>query len=185
MIVRFVDRRITYDGSQLRAHWILREFGIAGDALVAFEGPCRVLDEEMADLEDLGGPGIRADAMLHFVWERFDGGDLEAAVLRQRLLTCIAAEILRERGLALQRDGDDLFVDARKLSISIATRSLVSTLLHFALNVRNEGTPVATACLDEYGIAPRAFADDLLQRVADEEASIRGARVKVRAKGEA
>ena len=67
----------------------------------------------------------------------------------------------------------------------IATRSPVSTLVHFDVNVTNDGTPVPTASLDEAGVDPRAFAEDLLQRVAAEEASIRAARVKVRAKGEA
>jgi hypothetical protein len=185
MNLHYVARPIAYDGSQLRAHWILRELGIAGDALVAFQGPCRVRDDEMADLADLGGPGIAGGRMLHFLWERFDEASLEAGVLRQRLLACIVAEALAARGLAARRTGDDLWIDGRKLSISIATRSPVSSLLHFALNIGNEGTPVPTACLAEFGVEPEAFAAEVLQRVGAEEESIRAARVKVRAKGEA
>ena len=185
MITRFVERRIRYDGAQLRAHWILRELGIAGDALVAFRGPCAVVDAEIADLADLGGPGIAGADMLHFVGERFDDVTLEAGILRQRLLSCIAAESLRARGAPVDRDGDDLWFDGRKLSISITTRSVVSAMTHFALNVTNDGTPVPTACLDELRVAPQDLAVDVLARVVAEEASIRAARAKVRAKGEA
>ena len=85
MKTQWLDQTIAYDGSQLRAHWILRVAGLAGDAVVAFRGPCRVRLSEMADLEDLlEGPGIAGDDMLHFVAEVFDDGDLLRAVYRQR-----------------------------------------------------------------------------------------------------
>ena len=185
MKTRFVDDEIAYDGAQLRAHWILRTFGISGDALVAFVGSCAVTLDEMADLEDFTGPGIAGDRMLHFLWERFDEASLEAGVVRQRLFACIVAEALAARGIAVSRSGDDLFFDGRKLSISIATRSSVSSLLHFALNVTRDGTPVPTACLEEFGVSAADLAADTLGRVAAEEGSILEARVKVRAKGEA
>lgn len=185
MIGRFVDATIAYDGSPLRAHWILRRFGIVGDAIVAFRGPCDVTDAEMADLEDLGGVGIRGADMLHFLLERFDECGLETAVLRQRLLAATVAEELARRERPVRRDGDDLWWDDRKLSISIATRSAVSTLVHFALNVTNAGTPVPTAALTELGIEPREFAEGVLARVVAEQASMATARAKVRAKGEA
>jgi hypothetical protein len=182
---RFIGDEIAYDGAQLRAHWILRTFGITGDALVAFVGPCSVRLEEMADLADFAGPGIAGDRMLHFLWERFDEASLEAGVVRQRLFACMAAEAIAARGVVVRREGDDLFIAERKLSISIATRSSVSSLLHFAMNVSTDGTPVPTAGLDEVGIDPAELARDILQRVAAEEESIHEARVKVRAKGEA
>ncbi len=185
MITHRCAERIDYDGSQLRAHWILRRFAIAGDALVAFRGACDVLDAEMADLADLGGPGIRGSEMLHFLMERFDDDGMRCAVLRQRLLSALATELLVERGHRTIRRGDDLWFDGRKLSISIATRSAVSTLFHFALNVSNRGTPVPTAALDELGVDPVEFADELLARAAAEEESMRIARAKVRAKEEA
>ncbi|MFY9346007.1 MAG: DUF366 family protein, partial [Planctomycetota bacterium] len=80
------DERIRYDGSQLRAHWLLARFGLGGDAAVAFRGPCAVTSAEMADLADLDGPGIAADDMVHVVWESFAEADLLLAVHRQRLL---------------------------------------------------------------------------------------------------
>jgi hypothetical protein len=82
------------------------------------------------------------------------------------------------------RDGDDLFVGAGKLSISIATVTPVSSLIHFAVNATAGGAPVATSDLQALSVAPAAFAQALLSRVAAEQASILTARAKVRAKGE-
>ena len=44
------EQSMNYDGSQLRAHWLLDAFGLVGDAMVAFRGGCRVSEAEMADL---------------------------------------------------------------------------------------------------------------------------------------
>jgi len=182
---RWIEERIGYDGSQLRAHWILRRFGIAGEALIAFRGPCAVVTDEIADLADIDGPGIAGDDMLHFLHERFDEESLVAAIWRQRLLSCIVAESIRDLGARMpRRDGDDLFVGDGKLSISIATRTPVSTLIHFALNVTNAGTPVATSSLEDLGIDPERLAREVLGRADSEQRSVAVARAKVRAKGE-
>jgi hypothetical protein len=182
-----MTRTIAYDGSQLRSHWIMRSTRIAGDAMVAFRGPCDVSETEMADLEDaLAGAAIRGADMVHFVAERFDDGDLDRAVLRQRLLAARALELLRamgKRSAKLVRMGDDLFAGRRKLSISVATRSAVSTLLHFAVNVSNAGTPVPTASLQDLGVEPEQFARALLAATRAEESSITAARCKVRPRG--
>lgn len=186
LITHWIDRRIAYDGSQLSAHWILAETGLAGDALVAFRGPCRVERAEIADLADLDGPGIAADDMLHFMWECFASTDLLLAVHRQRLLSATAGELLNELAVAaeVRRAGDDLFVDDGKLSISIATASPVSTLIHFALNISPGGAPVRIATLQQLGVDPVRFASRLLSQVAAEQSTIAIARSKVRAKGE-
>ena len=189
---RWLDKTIAYDGSQLRAHWILREVGLAGDAVVAFRGPCAVSEQEMADLEDLlDGPGIVGDDMLHFVVELFDDGELLRAIYLQRLFSALALDTLRAQisdpgiSVRLRREGDDLFFGSGKLSISIATRSLVSTLIHFAVNVTNAGTPVETASLGDLGVEPAVFAQSLSDALVVEHRSVSAARVKVRAKGEA
>lgn len=187
LATRWLQRSIAYDGSQLRSHWILAESGIVGDAIVGFRGPCNVRIDEMADLADLGGPGIRADDMVHFVWESFREPDLLLAVHRQRLLSAQAAELLLElmpAGTPVVRSGDDLFVGDGKLSISIATVSPVSSLVHFALNATQGGAPVRTAALVELGVDPVAFGRRLLEAVAAEQASIQDARAKVRPKGD-
>jgi hypothetical protein len=186
MITQWLGSRIDYDGSQLRAHWILDRTGVCGDALVAFRGACAVVAAEMADLEDLGGVGIAGADMVHFVWESFTAPDLLLAVHRQRLLAAQAFEVLHELAPAavLHRDGDDLFVGTGKLSISIATVTAVSSLIHFAVNATPGGAPVRTATLQELAVEPEAFAARLLQRAAAEQDSIVRARAKVRSKGE-
>ena len=186
MNVRWLDDRIDYDGSQLRAHWILERTGLVGDAMVGFRGACAVTKAEIADLADIDGPGIAGDDMVHFVAEWFSHPDLLLATHRQRLLAAQAGEVLRELapGAAVRRDGDDLFVGAGKLSISVATASSVSALLHFAVNATPGGAPVRTATLAELGIDPVLFAERLLVLAAKEQASIAIARAKVRSKGE-
>jgi uncharacterized protein len=186
MLTHCCDETIPYDGSQLRAHWLLARFGLVGDALVAFRGPCRVDRAEIADLADLDGPGIAGHDMVHFVWESFAQPDLLLAVHRQRLLSAQAAELLCELapGSALRRTGDDLWVGDGKLSISIATVTPVSSLIHFAVNATQGGAPVRTMDLAALQVAPLAFARALLDRVAAEQQSIEVARAKVRAKGE-
>lgn len=186
MKAHWIEERLEYDGSQLRAHWILDRCGIVGDAIVAFRGPCRVRIDEIADLADIDGPGIAADDMVHFVWECFDAPDLLLAVHRQRLLAAQAVEVLRELVPAaiVRRDGDDLWVGTGKLSISIATVSPVSALVHFAVNAAAGGAPVEIAHLQQLGVMPEAFARALLRRVVAEQESIAIARAKVRPKGE-
>ena len=186
MKTHWLEDLIAYDGSQLRAHWILARCGIAGDALVGFRGPCRVAGPEIADLADVDGPGIAGDDMVHFVWESFAQPDLLLAVHRQRLLSAQAVEVLRVMApsAVLRRDGDDLWVGSRKLSISIATVTPVSSLIHFAVNVVPTGVPVPAADLRTLGVDPLAFGRRLLEVVAAEQASIDEARAKVRAKGE-
>ena len=53
----------------------------------------------------------------------------------------IFREILNEYGICTKREGDDIFVDGGKLSISIASISLSSAKIHFALNLEDKGTP--------------------------------------------
>ncbi|MEO0481692.1 MAG: DUF366 family protein [Planctomycetota bacterium] len=188
----FLDERVHYDGSQLRAHWILDRTGLVGDALVGFVGSCDVARGEIADLQDIDGPGIRSSEMLHFLLESFDESGLELAVTRQRLFAAIAGEVLRMKlpsGIRLRREGDDLYLaegdePEGKLSISIATRSPVSTLMHFALNIRTEDVPVRAACLADCEVDARAFADGVAERFVTELDSIRDARAQVRSKGE-
>lgn len=180
------EERIDYDGSQLRAHWLLDAFGLVGDAAVAFRGGCRVSEAEMADLADVDGPGIGADEMLHFVWETFSTPDLLLATHRQRLLAAQVREALAVAapGVEVRRDGDDLYVGGGKLSISIATLSPVSALVHFAVNIAPTGAPVPIACLEQLGVDPEPFAADVLERLSREQRSIADARAKVRCKGE-
>jgi hypothetical protein len=174
--------RIHYDGSQMQPHWAYRKTGAAGDSVVAFEGSCDVRPERMLDLEDLrAGSVIRGPHMLHFIVEHFDR-DLEKAVLRQRLLAAIAREELeRAARRRFERRGDDLYDGPRKLSISIAAPTAVSTKIHFAVNVKeSKEAGVPTRGLEAYRIRPRPFARAVMEAYRREIAGVHQARVKAR-----
>lgn len=177
----FLDN-LFYDGSQLRSGWIAETFGLHRDAIVAFRGGCDVTPEHMLDLEDLeAGQSIRADLMLHFIVEHMDI-DLPLATARQRLLAALVGELLsRQHGVTgLSRSGDDLYIGQRKLSISVAVKSPVSGLIHFAMNLDPTGAPVPAIGLRELGIDELPFASQVQQAYADEIASCERAAAKVR-----
>ncbi len=174
---------ITYTGDELRSLWIYRKFGIVGDAIVAFVGACDVDGERLVDQVDAAaGDSIKAASMMHFLIEHFPSpsAGLAQAVLRQRLLVCLAAEILRGQVADFRRVGDDLFVGERKLSVSIATVSPVSSLVHFAVNIDPTGAPVAACGLGQLGIDPWPFAEALLAGYVSECESMEAARCTVR-----
>ena len=149
MEVKFITRELTYTGAELRPHWIFEEFGIRGDASVAWIGPCRVGIEELVDLEDAdSGSTIAADEMLHFIVEHFLFRDLLLTIHRQHLLVACAQNAITDlSGAPPIRNGNDLFIGQGKLSVSVATASPVSGLIHFGINVTNAGTPVITSSL--------------------------------------
>ena len=179
-----------YDGRQLAPHWIYRQFSLLGDAAVGFVGPCRVDLSEMVDIEDVKAEApIYSPLMLHFIAEFFTG-DLHLGVYRQRMLIVAAKELLEETtGRKVSRQGDDLYLQRAdgtpgKLSVSIATASATSTLVHTGFNIETEGTPVPTVGLGELGVDVPLFARTLLECYAAETEDIWLARCKVRAVSE-
>ncbi|MFH0799038.1 MAG: DUF366 family protein [Pseudomonadota bacterium] len=181
MKTTWIDRKICYDGTQLRSHWIYNETGALGDAIASFEGPADVPLANMVDLADARDKAnIFSRSMLHFIVEHFDG-DLPLAVARQRLLATISSEELRARAPDMMRRGDDLYDKERKLSVSIATASPVSTLIHFAVNIDAAGAPVSAVGLNDLGVEPKPFAERIMQRYSQEIESMMNARCKVRA----
>lgn len=184
---QFTDKPIKYDGLQLSHHWIYKNFDILGNAIVGFIGPCEVIIEHMVDLMDVkNNAPIYSPKMLHFIGEFFDS-HLREAVFIQRLLIITIKEELEDRGVPgrIIRKGDDLFhvgiADVkRKLSVSIATSSIVSQLIHVGINIHTEGTPVPTAGLGELGIEPESFAIAVMERFTREIKQIDQARCKVR-----
>ncbi len=178
---RWLSQEIPYAGRELRSGWIADTAAIEGDALVAFVGPCEVPLENMVDMEDVRrGVPIKAARMLHFLVEHFDT-DLARTVLRQRLLVCLTAEILNQASAQhVRRDGDDLFVGERKLSVSIATGSPTSTLIHLGLNIDPSGAPVPAIGLDELSISAPEIAKQIMAAYVEEMQSCETARNKVR-----
>jgi hypothetical protein len=177
----FTENRIDYTGEQLRSNWALEMFGTEPDSIVSFTGECDVKPEFMVDLVDLReGSRIYSPLMLHFIVEHA-GADLEKGVLRQRLLAAIAGDyIRRETGRTITRDGDDLYLQERKISISIATVSPASTLIHFGINILTKGVPVPACGLEELGLEADVTAHRIMDAYAAELASAEKARTSAR-----
>jgi hypothetical protein len=179
---RLLDQEIRYDGSQLRSGWIAEVAGLVGDAAVAFLGPCDVSPAHMVDRVDLeAGASIASPHMVHIIVEH-PALDLAHVTTRQRLLMAIALELLNANlgEPLLRRDGDDLYLRDRKLSVSVATVSPTSGLIHAGFNVRGEGAPVAAIGLEELAMEPREFAARLLAAYAAEVEGAEAAGKKVR-----
>lgn len=174
-------KTISYDGRQMDSQWAYRTFGVSGDSIVAFIGPCDIPPENILDLADAHSV-IRGPLMLHFIVEHFDR-DLEKGVLRQRLLAGMVKEELESRvRLQVRRDGDDLYDGEAKLSISIAALTPVSCKIHFAINIKEaKDVGVKTKGVEAYRIEPKDFAKAVLERYRRETVGIYEARCKARA----
>lgn len=182
LMVKYLAEPIEYTGVELAPHWIAHKTGHFGSAVLAFRGPCYVATGKMVDLEDrFQGAEIRAKEMLHFIAEFFEG-DLENGILWQRLFIAGFAEELGRLGAGkfiVVRKGNDLFVQDRKLSVSIVTATPVSRLLHFGVNINAEGAPVSAIGLKDLSIDAEQLAQGVLERWRGEWASVHKARCKV------
>ncbi len=177
----FIDQKFNYDGSQLKSLFGYLKCQTAGNSIIAFTGACDVALEHMVDAEDfVVGAKIKADHMLHFIVEIF-GQNLFSAVCIQRLLVATAQTQLKHQ---LRREGDDLFLDSatgpKKLSVSIASCSPVSIMIHLGINIENGGTPVPTCSLTDLKIEPKSFALVLMKTFSEEFLSIVEATQKVK-----
>ncbi len=169
MKTRWLKQIETYDGTQLRSLYAYLQHKILGDSVIAWRGPCNIPFSHMVDGEDLLEQSVIAGSdMLHFVIEIFDQ-KLITGVLLQRFFASIVKDELEQKTsvskLKLQRSGDDIYWGKKKLSISIATSSPVSTLVHFAINISSKGTPVPTAGLDDLKLKtkPQDFAEQCMK----------------------
>lgn len=200
---KFAENKIDYNGQQLRSNWIRENFNIKKDAIVAFIGSAYV-KEHLVDLEDINnGEHIFSQAMLHFIVEHQDN-DLEKAVCRQRLMICIIKEVIlslchcegktrsnllsnenrllrfARNDIRITRKGDDLYIKGRKLSVSIATKSSSSTLIHTGLNISSKNTPVKAIGLKDLKINPKKLAIEVMESYTKEIEDIYKATKKVK-----
>ncbi len=189
MKYHFIDEEFPYTGEELANHWIYKNFGILGDAVVGFIGPCDIDKRRMVDLEDvLNDDEIYSSRMLNFIIEIFDM-DLREGVILQRLFSAIIhgklLDILRNSpDIHIRRIGDDLFVnETKKLSVSICTVSPTSILIHAGLNIQSEGTPVEAAGLSsELGIQQiKQLAISCMKTLSEEWEDIKLCCCKVKA----
>lgn len=180
MHTKFIEDEIKYTGEELSPHWIYKKFHLQGDSTVAFCGECEVKLTEMVDIEDvINDEPIYSKNMLSFIVEHFNIGLVEG-VIRQRLLICIIKEALESKDVNVIRSGDDLFVENRKLSVSIATKSLTSVLIHVGINIDPTGAPVDAIGLDYLNICDiKGFAKDIMVKYSQEIDDIILASTKV------
>ena len=178
----FIDEDVKYIGSQLAPHWIYKNYKIQGDSIVAFVGECDVKLSEMVDIEDvINNEPIYSKLMLSFISEQFNIPLVEG-VFRQRLLITCIKEALEDLGHKIRRKGDDLFFDDRKLSVSIATKSLASVLIHTGINILSQGAPISVSALEsDLGIKNiKEFAIKVMKLYSEEIDDIILAGTKVR-----
>ncbi|MTK63004.1 MAG: DUF366 family protein [Methanobacterium sp.] len=168
-----LENETCYDGSQIEPYWAFKTFGIKDSSIVSWMGPMEIHPDNLIDFEDIGIE-IKGDNMLHFIVEHFDSqpADLNLCYHRQRILVLIVKDLLNDWGMVTSREGDDLFFDKvgkrGKLSVSIATCSVSSMKIHFALNLTEKGTPddVETAALLEAGLNIRTDDVDKIAEIA-------------------
>ncbi len=174
------NAELAYDGTQLSPHWILKTLGVTGDAIVAFVGKADVPIEHMVDIHDVkANAPIYSPKMLHFLGEFFIES-LDTGVLLQNLFVLEIYSRLLEKGIqGMSRRGNDVFIKGRKLSVSIATKTLVSVLIHVGINIETDGTPIPTSGLRENGVDPLDFAAEVLEKTSQDFASYKVSRCKV------
>ena len=188
MKYHFISDEMPYTGDELANHWIYKNYGILGDAAVAFAGSCQVSPERMVDLEDvLNNDYIYSRHMLHFIVEVF-GITLREGVILQRLFSSVLQDRLNQQlaDSPIKRRGDDLFFnDTQKLSVSICTVSPTSILIHTGLNIDAAGAPVEAAGLtSDLEMSERdieLFALGSMRTLAEEWLDIRQCCCKVKA----
>jgi hypothetical protein len=133
---------LKYDGSQIKPMWAFQNFGVKGSSIVNWIGPMDIKSDELVDYEDMGLE-IKSDEMIHFIVEHFDvqPADMRLCYHRQRILVMIVQDLLDEIGIKTHRKGDDLYCDDGKLTVSVASCSVSSMKIHFAMNLTTTGTP--------------------------------------------
>ena len=171
---------IKYDGSQIAPLWAYST-GIKGDSIVIFHGPMDVTFENMKDLEDeKAGKTIKGDDLIHFIVERFDSpASMRLAYYMQRLLIVCIRDVLEKHDIKTIRNGDDLFVNEKKLTVSIASAGVTSEKIHCGINITTHGTPsdIRTAALLDLGIRDwkvpaKEIAEIFIREIDDIESDI-------------
>jgi len=175
-----ISKTIKYDGSQLKPHWVYKNTNTIGDVAISFVGACDIPYKYMVDLEDfINKDKIYSNKMLHFIIELFNK-DIYFGVLFQ---SCVVSEIQNEllkKNIKIEKKGDDLFLKDKKLSISIATISAVSCLIHIGINIESKNTPVKTISLNDLKIDSKIFSKSILKRIEKEYERIILASSKVK-----
>ena len=176
-----------YDGAQLHHAFCYENGGPLGPSITYFEGPAEVKDH-LVDIEDrLANDFIKSANMWHFIIE-IPNASLTETVLWQRTFISKCVDWIRKYRVKIDvvQDGDDIMVlnheehTLRKLSVSIATLSRFSGLIHVGININvGEGCPVPAIGLHEFTMHGGRFASDVSKVFADEYDDILRATYKV------
>lgn len=139
--------QMDYDGSQLHHAFAYEQVRELGETICYFRGAANVKDH-LVDLEDsLADDFIKSAEMWHFIIE-IPGATITEMVLWQRLFISMCIDSLRkerfiQQDLKITRKGDDIMIGDSKLSVSIATLSRFSGLIHVGINITvGKGCPV-------------------------------------------
>lgn len=195
---KWLNEQFTYDGSQLRSLFAYTQYGLLGDSLISWRGACHVKKDYMVDMEDvLQKSKIQSQDMVHFIIELFNQ-PLCLAVAYQRLFVGLIKDTIcqflsdqmePDHSISadpikfynkLQRKGDDLYFEDKKINVSIATASPISSLIHIGVNVSHKGTPVDTMGLNDFQIDPYQFANNIMDCFLEEYTSMKKALCKVK-----
>ena len=151
MHITYTDKTINYTGSELRSQFIYEQTHKKGDGIYAFTGSMDV-KEHLVDSEDrIANDFIWSPFALNFIIEIFHI-NIETSVLYQRLfMQKIVNQLqylidLNQVDVETKLDGDDIMVIRNtslptlscKMSVSIATVSHISGLIHAAINLRTD-----------------------------------------------
>ncbi|VVB84715.1 Uncharacterised protein [uncultured archaeon] len=184
MISRILPDQIKYDGSQIAPLWAY-SMGIKGNSIVIFHGPMDVTFDNMKDLEDSkAGKTIQGDDLIHIIVERFDSpASMRLAYYMQRLLIVCIKDVLERHKIKTVRNGDDLFIDGKKLTVSIASAGVSSEKIHCGINITTRGTPkdIETSALEDSGIKNwKTIAEEVIDIFVHEIEDIEGDIVKTK-----
>lgn len=173
--------QMNYDGSQLHHAFAYEQAKELGATICYFRGAAEV-KEHLVDLEDsLTNDFIKSKEMWHFIIE-IPEATITEMVVWQRLFISMCIDNLREECPIITRNGDDIMMGCNKLSVSIATLSRFSGLIHVGINIKvGEGCPVAAAGLndftkDKYSLI---FGRDMAFAFAEEYNDVKDATFKV------
>ncbi|KZX12297.1 DUF366 family protein [Methanobrevibacter filiformis] len=139
---KHLDNNFEYDGSQIDPSWAFRKLQLKGSSVISWIGSMNIKSDNLKDFEDVGLE-IKSESMIHFIIEHFDTqpANLRLIYHRQRILVMILKELLSDYGIISKREGDDIYIDSKKLTVSIATTSISSMKIHFGINIYSKGTP--------------------------------------------
>lgn len=133
-----------YTGAELAPGIAFRTFrdSTAVYNIIVTRGEANVSLDHMVDIEDvMDSEPIYSEDMLNFIIEVIGCTDLEKLVFIQRYFVRLIGEIVESYNSTTYYKGDDIMVEGKKLSVSIATVSNASGLIHIGLNASGDKYP--------------------------------------------